>query len=508
MKELWLKPALLGVDGAVMLPAEGEFGDLISRVTDGPDPALAFSRSAGVLAACSLSAIELKPVVELAPAPAVFDTGTIPASHAWTSALWLAFEQDGFQQSHDARVKFEACMQLHRQGWTLPHALLPRALAAGQRNVALREAVLPVLGNRGRWLAEQNPDWKYAAVGSGEPDRASSATWLEGQHHQRLAYFRQLRATDAVQGRNLLQGSLGEFPAKERLDFVNALDVGLHADDETVLEPILKDRSRDVRFAAASLLARLPESRHAGLLVEWIAPLVVQKRGLLTKIWQVEPPVSADPAWAGAAIETTRPQHETLGDRAWWLYQLVRQLPLDWWVRHTGMVPGELIAWAGKTDWKAALWRGWRERVGPGEPHWIEAMLKLRDREFRVDSAQLLAMLPVAQRERHWPQTVGELCKEGVIGDVIASHALGETLSARYSVALFPSLLECFASDRLRQDYGLRVWLLDLAAIVHPDVLRNARPPARPFDETPSMAECAVEFERIIRIRAALHAQP
>ncbi len=505
MKALWLKPALLGVDDATALPVEGAIGELIERVADGPDPALGFSRSAAVLAACSLAATALKPASDPSPSPADADPGTLPSSHPWIPALKRAFDQDGFQQSHDARVKFEACVQLHRRNSTLPHALLPRALAAGQRNAALRPAVLPVLGNRGRWLAQQNPDWEYATSGSQQIGVTTTTAWQDGQHHERIAYFRQLRASDAAAARDLLQGGLGELPAKERLDFVSALSVGLHADDMPLLEPLLKDRSRDVRFAAASLLATLPESGHARQLIAWISPLVVQKKGLLTRSWQLEPPAGADPAWTGGAIETKRPQHDALGERAWWLYQLVRQVPLDWWGSHTGMAPGELIAWAGKTDWKAALSRGWRERVGPEDPHWIEALLNVRDREFHADAAQLLAMLPVAQREKHWPGTVDELQDAGVIGDVIASHALGETLSARYSAALFPSLLACFSRDRLRQDYGLRSVVLDFAAILHPEVLRDLRPLARPADETPAMAECATEFERILRIRAALH---
>jgi hypothetical protein len=509
MRGLWLKPALLGVDSAAMLPVEGELGALIAHVSEDADPALGFSRSAGVLAACSLAATTLEPAAGSAPLPADADPRVLPEPHSWAAALSMAFDRDGFQQSHDLRVKFEACMRLRLLDATLPHALLPRALDAGQRNAALRPAVLPVLGSRGQWLADQNPDWAYASASGGPSAGAgSSGTWLDGQHHERLAWFRELRANDAGKARDLLRAGLGELPAKERLDFVNALEAGLHDDDTTLLEPLLKDRSRDVRFAAARLLARLPQSGHARQLIGWIAPLVVPKKGLLTKGWQIEPPADADPAWAAAAIETKRPQYETLGERAWWLYQLVRQVPLDWWTSHTGMGPDELVAWAGKTDWKAALWRGWRERVGPEEPDWIEALLRLRDREFHNDRAQLLGMLPVAQREKHWPGDVGELCAEGVIGDVIASHALGDMLSATYSAGLFPSLLECFASDRLRQDYVLRAYVLDLAAIVHPDVLRNAPAIARPADETPAMAECATEFERIIRIRAALHTQP
>lgn len=505
MKSLWLKPALLGVNAAISLPGEGSFGAILAQVTHDVDPALGFSRSAGVLAACSLASLTLAPV-KAVPPPAPADSAVLPNTHPWTTALAMALGRDTYQHTYNLRVTFESLLQLGRAQAKLAHALLPAALNAGLRHVALRPAVLPVLGGRGQWLAAQNPDWKYACGSPPAVDDASSNIWLEGQHHQRLAWFAELRAHDAAQARDLLQAGLAELPAKERLDLVKTLDIGLHADDTALLTPLLKDRSREVRLAAARLLARLPQSAHAQQLQQWIAALLTQKKGMFSRSWQIEPPASLDPSWAAAAIETQRPKDEALGERAWWLYQLVRQVPLDWWTASMAMDPDALIAWSGKTPWAAALQRGWRERVGPESPDWIQAMLKLSDREFRLDRAQLLAMLPVAQRERYWPDTVAELAKEGVIGDVLGAHGLGQTLSESYSGALFRSLRECFANDGL-QDYGLRSSVLDLVAILHPAVLRDAPALMRPADETPAMAECALEFERLVRLRAALHLQ-
>ena len=62
--------------------------------------------------------------------------------------------------------------------------------------------------------------------------------------------------------------------------------------------------------------------------------------------------------------------------------------------------------------------------------------------------------------------------------------------------------------DRLRHDYGLRTTVLELATLVHPDSLRGVTPPPRRADETPAMADCAHEFERILRLRTLLHSSP
>lgn len=504
MNAAWLKPALLGVDGAVTVSLDGEIGDLVARVANVEDAALGFSRAAATIAACARASIPLATASPSPPAPADADTRVPAANHPWLPALASALRGALFQQEHILRLKVETCLRLAEVGATLPHTLLVPMLDAGQRHAALRPALLPVLGQRGRWLAAQNPDWKYAASNQPADDTSTAAdTWNDGAHPQRLAWFQQLRADDAARARDLLGGTLAELPAKERLDFVRALDTALHADDITLLAPLLKDRSRDVRFAAARLLACLPESAHARQLLAWIDPLLTSRKGLLSRSWQIEPPTAAEPAWTTAAIDAQRPQYEPLGERAWWLYQLVRQVPLAWWVQRTGMRPDELVGWAARTDWNDALLRGWRERVGPDTQDWIEALLGAKE-QFS-DDARLLAMLPVATRERHWPTTLDALIADALIGDVVGAHAFGETLSARYSAALLPSLLACFASDRLRHDYGLRSSLLDLASVLHPQPLQTLQALQRTADETPAMAECAAEFERIVRIRAVLH---
>lgn len=502
MSAPWLKQALVGVDSTAMLSGNGEIGALLAQIAgQGDDAALAFSRAAGAMTACRLAAVSFDTPAIALPEPAAADTNALDESHRWSSWLTLAFAQG------PVRLQYEACIRIAAVNAVLPSNLLPQALEAGKRSQTLRAALLPVIGHRGRWLARLNADWRFAMDGMAEIDAASDPkAWEEGSLAQRVAYLRQHRARDAAGARDLLQQQLGEMPAKERQELVAVLEHGLSADDEALLESLLKDRSRDVRQLAARFLASLPHSTHAQRLIAWLAPLLTHKRGLLTRSWQCEAPEQADPAWSSAAIETTRPQHETLGERAWWLYQLVRQVPLSWWVSHTGMNAGELLAWAAKSDWKAALYRGWRERVGSTDRDWIEAILTARAKEFASGNAELLAMLPTQARERHWPDSLDKLWKSGALPDVIASCAPGETLSTEFSRALLSDLHGWLDSDRLRHDYGLRAHVLELATVVHPDSLANWRPPLRRDDETPALAECTHDLERIVATRRALYA--
>lgn len=508
MTPAWLKAALIGIEQDVPFAMDGAIGALLVQAGDGTDPALDFCRRAGVVAACSLAAMPIDMAQAELPVPSAPDPKILSDAHPWAAAVASAFSTGPVGTNWETRLKHEACARLAEIGASLPFTLLPRALTAGQRNQTLRSALLPVLGSRGRWLAAQNVDWAFAANLLDPKDGDDLRLWQEGRHLERLAIFTRLRTTDARHARELLEASLGELPAKERIDFVAALDSGLGADDTRILELLLKDRSRDVRISAARLLAMLPDSAHARQLVDWLSPLLTQRRGLLGKSWQIEAPESADPAWGVAAIEATRPQHEPLGERAWWLYQLARQVPLRWWTQHTGLDAKALVTWAGKTDWKDALLRAWCERVGRDEPEWIEALLTAGAKEVRGQVRELLAQLPVALREKHWADNLGTLLKDGSIGDVIGAFAPGEAMSSAYSRRLFPSVLACFADDRLRQDYGLRGVVLELATLVHPDALRGAGPIPRRADETPAMADCAQDFERILGIRTVLHTHP
>lgn len=507
MNPTWLKPALIGVEDAVAFAVEGEIGELLARVAEGDDAARNFTRSAGVLAACTRAANTLADANTVPPAPALQDLDTLSVTDPWAGAIAAVFATATLSQSYELRLTCEACLRLAEAGKTLPPPALPAALMAGQRHVALRPALLPVLGHRGRWLAVQNPDWQYAA-GAGAGAYDPTAVWEHGTFVDRIGYFHVLRAKDPAAARSLLHGSLGEMAAKERIEFVQTLAIGLHPDDAVLLDPLLKDRSRDVRYAAARLLALLPETAHAQRLIGWVEPLLTAKRGLLSKGWSLEAPEAADSDWAEAVIEPKRPQHEQLGERAWWLYQLARQVPLSWWATHTGMSPAELVAWVGKTDWKAALYRAWRERVSRNEPEWIEALLAARSRDARSAANDLLALLPLSQREKHWADTIDALWKDGDATAVIGACAPGETLSREYSKRLYPSLVACFDDDRLRHDYSLRTCLLEMAALIDASVIDPTTRIERRADETPAMSECAQSFEHILHMRAALRARP
>lgn len=500
MSGQWIKPALIGVDGARPFAFGAPVDELLQACAD-DDAAVRYARGAAAMAACRRAAVDTVAAAPL-PAGAADDAAALAEDQPLAAALRAIFRDGG------ERLQHEACLRLQALDRRLPPSALATALAAGQRSTRLRGALLPVLGERGRWLAGLNPDWAYA--GGGDAAAADgddpARLWQEGSFEQRLQLLRAVRAADPGAARGMLQQQLGELPAKERAEFAAALEVGLSADDEALLAGLLKDRGRDVRRIAAGLLARLPQSAHAQRLLAWLAPLVTQERALLVKRWVVEAPHTADPDWAGAAIETARPQHDALGERAWWLYQLARQAPLAWWCAHTGMSAAQCLAWAEKSDWKAALQRGWLERVGAEDPDWIVAMLEAPGRAFQGEHARLLAMLPAAERVRHWPRSFEQLWRHNRHDEVIDSCAPGQSLPADYSRAIVEGLYETVERDRLRHDWNLRPVIQSLVEVLHPQALREWRALPRSAEETAAMSECLLAVERTVALRRLLHA--
>src|ERR1700726_4772900 len=86
---------------------------------------------------------------EAAPAIPQLAPAEVQASCSAKAALLLA----NLLQGEHSEVLPEALEQLQKAHLPLPHESLPQALAYGTRNKEVRPALVPVLGERGRWLS-------------------------------------------------------------------------------------------------------------------------------------------------------------------------------------------------------------------------------------------------------------------------------------------------------------------------------------------------------------------
>ncbi len=497
-----LPAALVGTERhAAPLPAwPGEVGAAIAAATAGAEPAAAVLRAAAVLAACSAAGAQGAPLADVLPAGAMADTQDALTEPAQLAPITWALREG------PPRLQQAVALVLGRAGLRVPPALLPTVLELGRRSLALRAAFAPTLGERGRWLGQQREEWRYAAGASTEAD--AQTLWQDGSFEQRRALLRRERASDPAAARERLQQALPELPAKERAELVAVLAEGIGPDDESLLDSLRSDRSREVRQAALALLLHLPEAAHPRRAAARLAAFVTSQRGLLGRRWEIDAPSAATDDWKADQIEATRPTHERLGERAWWLYQLVRQVPLAWWTMHTGLDAAELLKWAAKTDWAEALQRGWRDvLLAAPDLTWCEAVLDSGAAAWAEHHTQLLALLPPARRERHWQRQLKDssVRLDGLLLQILAACPAGQTLSAALSTALVQHVVARDAAATLAGDYTLRAALPELAAALHLETLAPLASIQRRPDDTPSWADTLHALAQTLATRRALN---
>lgn len=233
--------------------------------------------------------------------------------------------QPGLPVEHEDLLP-EALGLLRRRNERLRYHLLPDLLAA--RTPELRGALRPVLGERGPWLAGFKPTWVWAA--GALPDYADWL-WERGKPEFRRDLLELERRIDPAGARARLATRLATDRADVRLTLLSALETGLSADDEPLLESVLDLGGAAVRRKAAQLLALLPGSAcaermraRADTMLRW-APRA-WGRGRI----EIEVPTELDPAWRREGLERG-PQLPGIDTPADWLLHTIGLVPTRHW---------------------------------------------------------------------------------------------------------------------------------------------------------------------------------
>lgn len=290
-----------------------------------------------------------------------------------------------------------------RQQWLSAREALPALLAEGTRTAGWRDAILPLLGERGRWLAAQNPDWAW--VGGADPDES---VWHTGEKSARQTFLRRLRRTHPTRARELLASTWAEETPEERPMFVAILGEQLGAEDEPFLEAALDDRRKEVRETAARLLARIPASAFVRRMVERAGPLLKftpGEAGNLLKLKKSKPPVlevtlpaACDKAMQRDGIVAKPPRG--MGEKAWWLRQFVAAIPVAHWEAQWQASAAEIVQAAAATEFSEALLDGFiLSAVDHRAANWAAVLLhwQLANGKLHKDtSTLLLGVLPYA----------------------------------------------------------------------------------------------------------------
>ncbi|WP_434064564.1 DUF5691 domain-containing protein [Streptomyces malaysiensis] len=327
----------------------------------------------------------------------------------------------------------------NHHGYRVPDALLPALLDAARARTDLRPEALTLGGPRALWLAQLNPDWKFALRGAAgraptplpEPSDVAAAPddeqrlWEEGLFAERVSLLASARHRDPAAGLALLSGTWSTERAEDRLMFLDSLRDDLSPSDEPFLEQALSDRSRNVRATAAELLSALPGSALAARMAErsrGCVALTTDEPTAGERI-AVRPPDECDSGMQRDGIVAKPPSGR--GKRSWWLGQLVEATPLDRWSEwFGGRTPAEIVALPVTDGWQADLHAAWcRAAVRQRSAEWCRALLgtpavapvtagEAAPAAWR-DPAKLLSALPARERAE-W------------VAEFIASHGLSD----------------------------------------------------------------------------------
>lgn len=288
--------------------------------------------------------------IATAPEPAALETLRVCTPQA---ALLLSH----LLNDEHADVLSEALHRLREVGMRLPHHLLPLALT--KINKGQRAALFPVLGQRGHWLSQFNSSWDwvrdYLSTDENSLSADAETLWQEGTTALRVEILRRLRAVDPAKARTWLEGVWKQEKSDVRCTLLHTLETSLDAADESFLEKALDDRAPSVRLVVASLLAQIPTSAFIERMCTRGSTMLKQVNGTVG----LALPAAFDKDWQRDGI-LEKPSSR-LGQRAWWLIQILAAIPPTFWETNLGAGPTELLAHLPDNEWKVNVIDGWSQ---------------------------------------------------------------------------------------------------------------------------------------------------
>lgn len=260
-------------------------------------------------------------------------------------------------------------------GQRAPDRLLPYILDRGARIHRMRPQLLPVLGERGRWLGAVNPAWRYAAV---DVRAAASlrAAW-ESDPPGRAALAITLRRDDPDAARRLIETTWRSEPEAMRREMLGVLEIGLSMSDEPFLERALDDRDAQVRRKAADLLGSLPGSRLVARLTSAAGAFLVLKDDALAPSFPgtiTEAMMRDGVTRFEAPGRSTSPR--TGADWSRMVIQIAGVIPLTHWEERFGLEPAAIIAAGQKGKWPRTLLTAFATAaLRQNDLRWVDALL-------------------------------------------------------------------------------------------------------------------------------------
>lgn len=367
-------------------------------------------------------------------------------------------------------------------GKRVPEEMLPAVLAAAKTISA--NLVLEVIGRRGQWLAGLNPEWGFIGT------QVAVEDWETGTRAGRVVLLRHLRNSNPEKAISLLESTWNTDAPEDRSAFVAELQHGLCLQDEPFLEKALDDRRKEVRKKAASLLMSLPQSALVERMRQRVVPLVRLesssrlKKNLGKPSLQIDLPQECDDAAQRDGVELNPPQG--LGQKAWWLQQMVCAIPPQRWENHLQLSPEQAVAAFDGSEFRSALLPAVAEAARRHRnPRWAGALVLTafqHIKESKVKGMAVLGGLPndlldtvaVMEESDRDAFVIEHLDRRGAAADSVLALRLLDSCPGPWSRALAESLLSLLRHmvGQMTEGKGSPFWM----GIADPHTLGSQMP--------------------------------
>lgn len=370
----------------------------------------------------------------------------------------------------DSKLIVEWLAYAAKQEAYLPHETLAFLLDRATKERVLASALVPCLGERGRWLVALNPRWQ---IDVGEA--LDEAHWHEGSIQARVAYLQTLREQAPAVARATLTAVWSQEAAIDRAALLATLRTKLAADDLPFLEEAWRDRSLNVRIQANRLLVTMPQAAlHRELMIQLTAYLNLERRWLKRQLVVTLPPYFRE-EWREYGVREQSPLGVRIGQKAGWLVQLIALVPPSALVTALGVDAVELLDLIRAGDHAEALLSALLEGAEQHQDYTfllaelnhllrLIALSQVQQSEFVDRFGRYAPILPQPERLR-LVQRYLVLTESRAFGDWATLHAvlrhcgaLSPLVTTQLLTKQLPTLLQ-----RSTRDYGIGRILLDLA---------------------------------------------
>jgi hypothetical protein len=387
---------------------------------------------------------------------------------------------------------------------SLPHACLVPLIELALQRRALRSAVAPLLGERGRWLLAQHPAWSEAFAA----DVVQPGSWELGSLAQRVEALQALRGLDPAAALAALEADWAQEPAEHRIALLPCLSCGLGLADQAFLERALDDKRKEVRAVAQQLLGRLPGSQLRERCKARLLALLNFERPSLT----LRLPQECDKAMKrdGIGLQT----HYGVGEKAGWLQDMMCGVAPHFWSEHWQLTAPEVMALFTADEFRTVLLTGLAHAAGraldadpgPAAVAWFVALIGYSAPRADLDLIHVLLpyleRLPLAEQERLVQGWLGESSGPYAFDYAMRWAEQHGALSAGLSALLLGRVQRQMFAAPL-PDYGTRARFKTLAQVLDAGALAYAVagwPPA-PWEHWPEWRALADELMETLNFR-------